>query len=118
MKKLFLRKLLLLAAFIISVQSFAAFIGNIRVNDDRTKKISLKNFTRNGYHVSAYPSFRLSQFLYKGSRNIGQVNSIYSAEGSSIIRFQNGNTTYLYPYKYKIKAPLFKAPVSPNRSNH
>ena len=119
MKRLFtLRKCLLLLGFIISLQSFAALIGSSNGDDDRNKKISLKHFNSNYYKATAYPSFRLSQFQYKGSQNIYQVNSIHSMEGKSIISFQNGNTTYVYPYKYKVKVPLFKTPSSPNHSNH
>lgn len=116
MKKLFTpRKLILLLFFIISVQSFAAFIGK-RGNDNGSRTISLKNFNRNNYKANAYPSFRLSQFQFNGSQNIYQVNSKNSIEGQSMIRLQSGNTTYVYPYKYKVKVPLFKTPVS--TTNH
>ncbi len=119
MKRLFtLKKFLFALGFLISLQSFAAFIGSTSGDDNSIKKISLKNFNRNNYKSRAYPSFRLSQFQYKGSQNVYQVNSIHSMEGKSMISFQNGNTTYVYPYSYKVKVPLFKTPASPNRSNH
>ncbi len=115
MKRLFtLRKFFLLLCFIASIRSFAAFIGD-KTNDNRDKKISLKNFNRNNYRVNAFPSFRLSQFQFTGSQNIYQINSSNSIEGQSIIRLQHGNTTYVYPYKYKVKVPLFK---TPSPSNH
>ena len=113
MKKLFtLRKTFLLLGFVISLQTFAAFIGNTNGDDD--KKMSLKNFSKYPHNVPAYPTFRLSQFQFKGSENIYQVNTSNSIQGQSIIRLQNGNTTYVYPYKYTVKVPLFKAPVSPS----
>jgi hypothetical protein len=116
MKKLFtLRKLFLLVCFIISVQGFAAFIGK-KGSDNGNRTISLKNFNRNNYKANAYPSFRLSQFQFNGSQNIYQVNLRNSIEGQSMIRLQNGNTTYVYPYKYKVKVPFFKTPVS--TTNH
>ena len=119
MNRLFtLRKFLLALGFIISLQGFAAYIGSTTGDDSRSKKISLKNFSKNSYKTTAYPSFRLSQFQYKGSQNVYQVNSTHSMQGQSMISFQNGNTTYVYPYSYKVKAPLFKTPSSPNRSNH
>ncbi len=121
MKRLFtLRKFLLALGFMISLQSFASFIGSSTGDDKSNKKISLKHFSRNNYKLTAYPSFRLSQFQYKGSQNIYQVNSTSSIEGKSMISFQNGNTTYVYPYTYKVKVklPFFKTPTSPNRSNH
>lgn len=113
MNKLFtLRKFFLLLCFIISMQGFAAFIGR-KGNDSLNKKITLKNFNRNNYRANAYPSFRLTQFQFTGSQSIYQINSLNSIEGQSMIRLQNGNTTYVYPYKYKVKIPLFKTPVSP-----
>lgn len=116
MKKLFtLRKFFLLLCFIASVRSFAAYIGD-KKDDNRDKKISLKNFNRNNYKINAYPSFRLSQFQYSGSQNIYQINSTNSIEGQSMIRLQHGNTTYIYPYKYKVKVPFFKTPSPSN--NH
>ncbi len=115
MKRLFtLRKFLLLLFFIFSMKCFAAFIGNTGKDDNRDKKISLKNFNRNNYKINAYPSFRLSQFQFTGSQNIYQINSSNSIEGRSMIRLQHGNTSYVYPYKYKVKVPLFKAPTPSN----
>jgi len=114
MNKLFtLRKFLLLLCFVASARSFAAFIGDTD-GGNHNKKISLKNFSRNNYKINAYPSFSLSQFQFTGSQNIYQKNSVNSIEGQSMIRLQNGNTTYVYPYKYKVKVPLFKTPAPAN----
>ena len=111
MKKLFTpKKAFLLLGFVISLQAFAAFVGNPSSNGDGDKKITLKNFSRYSYRTSAYPALRLSQFQFKGSENIYQINSNSFIQGQSIIRLQNGNTTYVYPYKYKVKVPLFKTP--------
>jgi hypothetical protein len=41
----------------------------------------------------------------KDKNNTIQVNSV--------VRYQSGNTTYAFPYKYKVKAPLFKSPTAP-----
>lgn len=119
MKRLFtLRKFLLALGFMVSLQSFAALIGSTSGDDNSSKKITLKNFSRNNYKATAFPSIRLSQFQYKGSQNVYQVNSLNSVEGKSMISYQNGNTTYVYPYTYKVKVPFFKTPSSPNHSNH
>lgn len=107
------RKIFMLLCFIVSVHGFAAFIGSSDDNGSN-KKITLKNFSRNNYKLNAYPSFRLSQFQFSGSQDIYQINLGSSIEGQSMIRLQHGNTTYVYPYKYKVKIPLFKTPVSPN----
>ena len=114
MKKLFtLKRVFLLLAFVISLQTFAAFVGHNTKRDDGDKKISLKNFSKYSYKPSAYPTLRLSQFQFKGSENIYQINTNNSIQGQSMIRLQNGNTTYVYPYKYTVKVPLFKTPAAP-----
>ena len=109
MKRTFSPKnILLLLAFILSMQAFASFVdnGSKKSNAD----ISLKHFNKNCYKNTAYPSFRLSKFQFKGSSNIYQTNSNNVVEGQSFIRMENGNTAYVYPYKYKVKTSLFKAP--------
>ena len=65
-----------------------------------------KSFTLSGAAAGKY-QFKGSQFLsvQKGKNNTIQVNSV--------VRLQNGKTTYVYPYKYKVKAPLFKTPAAP-----
>jgi hypothetical protein len=107
------KKMLLLLAFVFSMQAFASFVDNGAAKKTNAN-ISLKNFSRNSYRSTAYPSFRLAKFQYKGSSNLYQNNSNNVIEGQSIIRMQNGNTTYVYPYKYKVKTPLFKTPAAPN----
>ena len=110
MKRLFtLKRTFLLLAVVVSLQTFAAFIGH-KTNDNGDKKISLKNFSKYSYKPTAYPSLKLSQFQFKGSENIYQINLSHSIQGQSMIRLQNGNTTYVYPYKYTVKVPLFKTP--------
>ncbi|MEP6464838.1 MAG: hypothetical protein ABJB05_00970 [Parafilimonas sp.] len=108
------RKMLLVLGFLISIQTFASFIDNGSTKKAKVN-ISLKSFSRNSYKLTAYPSFRLSKFQFNGSSDFQQVNTNNTILGQSVIRMQNGNTTYVYPYKYKIKVPLFKTPTPPNR---
>jgi len=108
------KKLLLMLGFILSMQAFASFVDNGSTRKTTANSnISLKNFNRSDYKNTAYPSFRLSSFQYKGSSSLYQVKSKNSIEGQSVIRLENGNTTYVYPYKYKVKTPLFKTPNAP-----
>lgn len=104
------KKLMLLLAFVFSAHAFASFVDNGSVKKANVD-ISLKNFNKNSFKNTIYPSFELSKFQYKGSSNLYQVNSGSSVEGQSMIRMQNGNTTYVYPYKYKVKTPFFKTPT-------
>lgn len=108
------KKLLLVLGFILSMQGFASFVDNGSTKKTHANTdISLKNFNRSSYKNTAYPSFRLSSFQYKGSSNRYQVNSKNSIEGQSVIRLESGNTAYVYPYKYKVKTPFFKTPTAP-----
>jgi hypothetical protein len=90
-------------------------VGNISFGTGITEKankstFTLKNLNKNkGFSLSptATYQFKGAQFLSvkKSPNNSLQVNSV--------IRYQSGNTTYVFPYKYKVKAPLFKAPSAP-----
>lgn len=108
------RKMLLLLGFVFSLQTFASFVDNGAVKKSNAD-ISLKTFSKNTFKTTAYPSFRLSKFQFKGSENMYQTNTNNLVQGQSFIRMQNGNTTYVYPYKYKVKVPLFKTPSAPVR---
>ncbi len=107
------KKMLFLLAFMFSLQTFASFVDNGSVKKS-SNDISLKNFSRNSYKTTAYPSFRLSKFQFKGSTSIYQINSNNFVEGQGFIRMENGNTAYVYPYKYKVKTPFFKTPMPAN----
>lgn len=110
------KRIFLVLGFALSMQTFAAFVDNGSAKKTNAD-ISLKTFNRNNYKNTAYPSFRLSKFQFKGSTSIYQVKLDNSVEGQSFIRMENGNTAYVYPYKYKVKTPsasLFKAPTPTN----
>ena len=71
---------------------------------------------------------KFSGFDLKGSSNTlftlragaaykGSLNSFEIAPQQTIVRslvtYQKGNTTFIYPYKYKIVLPKFKVPEAP-----
>jgi len=113
MKKLLSpKRMFVLLGFIFSLQTFASFVDNGSAKKSNVN-ISLKTFSRNEFKSTAYPSFRLSKFQYQGSSTFYQVNSNNLVEAQSFIRMGNGNTTYVYPYNYKVKVPLFKTPTAP-----
>lgn len=110
------KRMLLVLGFVFSLNAFAAFIDNGSSKKTNTaNNFSLKNFNKNSFKNTAYPSFKLSKFQFKGSSDIYQVNSKTAVEGQFFIRMENGNTTYVYPYKYKVKVPFFKTPTAPIR---
>lgn len=109
------KKALLLLGFALSINAFAAFIdnGSATKKNNNTINFSLKNFNRNSFQQSAYPGFRLSGFQFKGSTNIYQYNTNNAIVGQSFLKMEKGNTTYVFPYKYKVKVPFFKTPTPP-----
>lgn len=92
--------------------------GNLYGAKGDTKK---KGFVLkfNGFNLKSYNNFTLSSkagLIRKGSSFLTpQKNS--GTEVNSIITFEKGNTTFIYPYKHKVKVsvPLFKTPMPPSQ---
>ncbi len=80
------------------------------IADDKTKtiKYSLKNLSLLSHKGLSFSSLK-SNLQYRGS--LPPKESVFGNEVSSMLRYDNGNTTYIYPYKFKVKAPKFKTPV-------
>jgi hypothetical protein len=100
-----------IVAFLLVLVGHISFGTGITEKSNRST-FTLKNLNKNktltlSPNITGNFQFKGSQFLsvQKGSNNTLQVNTV--------IRYQNGNTTYIFPYKYKVKAPLFKAPAAP-----
>lgn len=93
--------------------AFGSFTGT---TEDKAKNIySLKNFNRN-FYKSASPFSLRSGFQYSGSRLIAvKKESNGDLTINSMMRFEKGNTTYIYPYKHKVPVPKFKTPAPPLR---
>ncbi len=75
---------------------------------------SLKNFNRNFYKNASVFSLKAG-YEYKGTRFLSQRKE---ANGDltmySMVRFEKGNTTYIYPYTHKIAVPKYKTPSPPS----
>lgn len=75
---------------------------------------SLKYFNRDFYKSASIFSL-IAGYGYRGSSFLSQRKE---ANGDltmySMMRFQKGNTTYLYPYAHKIIVPKFKTPAPPS----
>ena len=89
--------------------AYAAF-SLTGLTDDKNKnnKYSLKNLSSLSHKGLSFASLK-SSLQYKGAQMSKETQS--SSEISSMLRFDNGNTTYVYPYKFKVKAPKFKTPA-------
>jgi hypothetical protein len=87
--------------------------------DAKTKKSVVLKFT--GFELKGFNGVNLfskTGFLLKGNLP-GQTNSYMQEKApqngpiNSVITIQRGNTTYVYPYKYKTKVAYFKTPAAP-----
>lgn len=79
-------------------------------NKKEVNKYSLKN-------LSKYSNKTLSLDVAKYNFKINSTsldNDLLINNNNSAIQFSKGNTTFIYPYKMKVKVPKFKTPT-PNR---
>lgn len=88
----------------------ASFTGS---TEESTKnKYSLKNFNKT-FYKNASPFSLRAGFQYKGTQVISMQKDANEVTYNSIMRFEKGNTTYIYPYKHTVNVPKFKAPTPP-----
>ncbi len=93
--------------------AMGSFTGS---SDKKSSKLfSLKNFNKNFYKTVSPFSLK-SAYTFKGFHVTGQ-NKQLNGEVSitSMVRYENGNTTYIYPYKHKVVVPKFATPIATNR---
>ena len=71
---------------------------------------SLKNFNKNFYKTASPFSLRAG-FTFRGFQVLSQKKeSNGDITLNSMMRFEKGNTTYIYPYKHKVSTPKFITP--------
>ncbi len=105
------RKFLIVLLFIGATQiALGSFTGSSE--ESSKNKYSLKNFNKNFYKSAAPFSLRAG-YQYKGTENFVVQKDDKSTTYNSIMRFEKGNTTYIYPYKHTVTIPKFKTPVPP-----
>lgn len=105
---------ILLAMGIQVVYAAFSFTG---IADEKTKnnKYSLRNLSSLSHRGLSF-SYLKSSLQYKGIQQpVSSRETLSGIEVSSMLRYDNGNTTYIYPYKFKVKTPKFKTPVAPQR---
>ncbi|MBA4197544.1 MAG: hypothetical protein C0459_08310 [Chitinophaga sp.] len=86
------------------------------ITDENTKnnKYSLKNL--GNYSNKAFSLSHLRATLqYRGSIVLNQKTNTAGIELNSALQYDKGNTTYVLPYKLKVKVPKFKTPTPDNR---
>lgn len=106
-KSIHIKYLIAVVLVLITQATIASFTGNL---DDNRNKFSLKSLSTLSKNYSL--SSLRGTFQYRGSLNLTREYIMNNTvEVNSMIRFERGNTTYVYPYKYKVKVPRFKTPV-------
>ena len=106
-------KKFIIALLLVGVTHIA--MGSFTGSTDRKSKniYSLKNFNRNFYKSTSPFSLRAG-FEYKGLQLLSQKKEINGdITYNSMMRFEKGNTTYIYPYTHKVSVPKFKSPTPP-----
>lgn len=104
-----IKKLAVAILFVFAVQFvFAAFTSTGKRNNKQAEsKYSLKNlssFTNKGLSLT---SLRYNSKLLATDY---KANNLMQSSANHI-QMQNGNTTFIFPYKAKIKVPKFKTPT-------
>ena len=107
----YIKKAAVIALLAMGIQVAYAAFSFTGIADEKTKnKYSLKNLSALSHKGLSFSSMK-SSLQYKGSGTQSLAKETTGLEISSMLRYDNGNTTYIYPYKIKVKAPKFKTPV-------
>lgn len=80
--------------------------------DAKAKKGVVLKFS--GFELRGFNNFSLfnkTGFLLKGNFT-GVDKAPQTGAVNSFLTLQHGNTTYIYPYKYKVNVPFYKKPVT------
>jgi hypothetical protein len=110
----FILTLILAVTLFIGVQTgYAAFTLSGVTTEKRVKqsKFTLKNLNLLNTKSLSYSSLR-STMQYKSIQTLGlQLKGNNITEMNSMLRFDNGNSSFVFPYKFKVKVPKFKTPT-------
>ena len=104
---------LLIALLLVGATDIAmgSFTGTVEKKS--SSLYSLKSFNKNFYKSTSPFSLRAG-FQYKGLQVLSQKKE---ANGditfNSMMRYEKGNTTYIYPYTHKVSVPKFTTPTAP-----
>jgi len=106
--------LTLVAALLVGVQyGHAAFTlsGNTTEKRGKQSKYTLKNLNLLNSKSLSYSSLKATM-QYKSIQTLGlQLKGNNNTEINSMLRFDNGNSSFVFPYKFIVKVPKFKTPT-------
>lgn len=75
-------------------------------------KFTLKNLSKNISKNHLNFSLR-TQLPLTGTQLMSVQKTSNSIQYNSIVRYDKGNTSYIFPYKVKVHVPKFKTPTAP-----
>jgi hypothetical protein len=112
-----IKKITIAFLFIAGVQvAFAAFtLTGITEKKAKDSKYTLKNLHSLSPKAVSYSSLKYSLHLKNTAEVTTQSSLKNGVEVSSMLRYDNGNTSFVYPYKFKVKVPKFKTPSPSQR---
>lgn len=107
-KQPYIKKVAFAALLVMGIQvAYAAFsFTGIADEKLKTTKFSLKNLGALSHKGLSFSSLKTT-LQYKGPQSMSGSD----IGSGSMLRFDNGNTSYVYPYKIKVKTPKFKTPT-------
>lgn len=108
------KKICFATLLLMGIQAAYAAFSFTGITDEKNKssRYSLKHLSSLSHKSLSFSSLK-SNLQYKGTQSSNTKETTTGSEVSSLLRFDNGNTTYVYPYRFKIKAPKFKTPAPP-----
>jgi hypothetical protein len=100
----------LLLAFGMQAVNAAFTITGLADEKAKNSKYSLKNLSSLSHKSLSFTSLRAT--LQFKSFQPGSVKETSTGlEFNSMLRYDNGNSTYILPYKFKVKSSKFKTPA-------
>lgn len=112
-----IKKIAIATLLIVGVQmAYAAFtLTGITEKRAKDSKYTLKNMHHLSTKASSYSSLKYSLHLKNAPSVTTSTLKNDGVEVSSMLRYDNGNTSFVYPYKFKVKVPKFKTPAPTQR---
>jgi hypothetical protein len=92
--------------------SFGSFTGTT-LDEHSSNKFGLKNLAALSKNYSL-SYLKTGSLRFVGNQEVSQQKVNDTVEVQSMMRIQRGNTTFVYPYKYKVQVPRFKTPSPPS----
>jgi hypothetical protein len=106
-KTAFAMLLVLSIQLVFAASTFTGIVDD-KVKSNKYSLRSLNNFSKKGLSLNAIKA----NLQYKGLQLSLGSSLIHNNEVNSMLQYNSGNTTYIYPYKFKVKVPKFKTPQS------